>query len=205
MPFHIRKAVQDDVPALYSVYSSAFSDTIIGRQIFPENSEAGRLFWLESLPKEIDDLHAHMLVVTESTPGEPDTVVAFAKWLVPGAPYEELPLLEIWPQDGNPALAVEFFSALNAAHQGTMGDTQHWYLELIAVRKESMGKGAASPLLRWGVERADAEGLPCFLEATPNGRGMYEKYGFRVVGEDEFVSPEGKVLEYYMIRDSKAE
>ena len=36
-------------------------------------------------------------------------------------------------------------------------------------------------LMRWGVEEADRRGLPCFLEASPHGKGLYTKFGFREV------------------------
>ena len=203
MPFQMRRAGQDDVEAMCSVYFSAFADTIIGRQVFPETSETARHFWHEMLANEVDDTYAHFFVVTSSE--SPGTIVAFAKWLSPDAPIEDAPPAEIWPKDGNPALADTFFTALTEAHQRIMGKTPHWYLELIAVGKEWMGKGAARTLIKWGLDRADADGLPCFLEATPNARPVYEKYRFRVVGEDEFESSEGKILEYYMLRDSKVD
>ncbi|CAM1508042.1 Fc.00g048900.m01.CDS01 [Cosmosporella sp. VM-42] len=201
MSFQMRKATRADVEGMCSVYFSAFGDTIIGRQVFPQTSETVQTFWREMLSKEVEDVDAHFFVVIPSE--SPDTIVAFAKWLSPGAPIEDAPSADIWPKDGNPALANEFFTAITEAHQKIMGGKDHYYLELIAVRKEWMGKGAASSLMRWGVNLADAEGLPCFLEATPNARPVYEKYGFRVVSEDELESSEGKILEYYMLRDSK--
>lgn len=203
MPFEMRIATQSDVAGMVSVYFSAFSTTLIGRQTFPETSASGLLFWTDALIKGLEDPHAHIFVVTDSEPGKPDEVIAFAKWVAPGAPYEEVPPLEAWPEDGNPTLALTFFTAMAKAHERIMGDKPHWYLELVAVRKDWIGKGAASPLMRWGVEQADIDGTPCFLEGTPNARAMYEKYGFRVVGEDEFESPEGSITEYYMVRDSK--
>lgn len=203
MTFQMRKAVPGDIPALCAVYFSAFSDTIVGRQVFPPGSEAARVFWVTSLTKDLPDPNFEFLVMTTRSEGDSeDQVVGYAKWVRPGTPIEMPPPADAWPQDGNPALAVEFFGKLTATHKHMMDDRPHWYLSLIGVRKEWMGKGAASPLMRWGVERADEDGLPCFLEATPNAKGMYEKYGFRVVGEQEFESPSGRVLDFYMLRDA---
>ncbi|KAI5461565.1 acyl-CoA N-acyltransferase [Mariannaea sp. PMI_226] len=202
-----------DVPSMCAVYFSAFSDTAIGQSVFPPTSEAARQFWAHSLTDEVVDPNAAFLVMT-TTPSnqggnntgdqeQKEEVIGFAKWVRPGAPIETPPPAEAWPQDGNPTLAVEFFGALTEAHKRVMGDRPHWYLELIGVRKEWMGKGVASAMMRWGVERADEDGLPCFLEATPEGRGMYEKYGFRVLDQQEFDTEHGKVLEYFMIRDAQ--
>lgn len=46
------------------------------------------------------------------------------------------------------------------------------------------GKGVGSALLRWGTELADGEGeggLPVWLEASPEGYGLYRKFGFEDV------------------------
>jgi len=47
------------------------------------------------------------------------------------------------------------------------------------------GKGIASMLLKWGLDRADNDGMPVFLSASPAGKPMYERRGFRVVQEEE--------------------
>jgi ribosomal protein S18 acetylase RimI-like enzyme len=52
---------------------------------------------------------------------------------------------------------------------------------MIGVHPSEKGRGLGSKLLRWGLERADAEGVEVFLSASPEGRPMYEKYGFRAV------------------------
>lgn len=44
------------------------------------------------------------------------------------------------------------------------------------------GRGAASQILEWGFARADALGLPAYLEASDEGVGLYEKRGFQKVG-----------------------
>lgn len=39
----------------------------------------------------------------------------------------------------------------------------------------------ASQLLRWGLARADEEGVEVYLSASPGGRPLYEKNGFQVL------------------------
>lgn len=38
-------------------------------------------------------------------------------------------------------------------------------------------------LLKWGAAEADRLGLPSYLEASEEGRPLYEKHGFRSVGK----------------------
>jgi len=37
-------------------------------------------------------------------------------------------------------------------------------------------------LVKWGTDQADKRGLPCFLESSPEGLGLYRKHGFKEVG-----------------------
>jgi ribosomal protein S18 acetylase RimI-like enzyme len=57
----------------------------------------------------------------------------------------------------------------------------HWYLPWIGVRPEAQGKGVGSALLARGLARADADGLPAYLEATSRrNAALYARYGFEV-------------------------
>ncbi len=42
--------------------------------------------------------------------------------------------------------------------------------------------GVGHALVSWGVSRAEADGVPCYLEASPFGKGLYIKHGFGIVG-----------------------
>jgi ribosomal protein S18 acetylase RimI-like enzyme len=59
----------------------------------------------------------------------------------------------------------------------------HWYLPWIGVRPEAQGAGLGSALLRRGLARADADGLPAYLEATNRrNAALYARHGFEVAG-----------------------
>jgi ribosomal protein S18 acetylase RimI-like enzyme len=61
----------------------------------------------------------------------------------------------------------------------------HWYLMILGVDASLQGKGIGSALIQNGLERADTEGLPSYLE-TMNARNVpfYERHGFEVVVND---------------------
>ena len=40
-------------------------------------------------------------------------------------------------------------------------------------------------LLKWGLEQAKKDGCPAYLEAAPDAKALYEKHGFRQVGEQQ--------------------
>lgn len=60
----------------------------------------------------------------------------------------------------------------------------HIYLWLLGVRPEAQGAGVGSRLLRAGLDRADAQSLPVFLEtATERNVALYRRHGFEIIAE----------------------
>ncbi|WP_439817532.1 GNAT family N-acetyltransferase [Zavarzinia sp. CC-PAN008] len=59
-----------------------------------------------------------------------------------------------------------------------------WYLHFLGCRPDHQGKGWGGAAVRVGLARADAAGLPAFLEtATPANVGLYRHLGFEVQAE----------------------
>jgi GNAT superfamily N-acetyltransferase len=52
---------------------------------------------------------------------------------------------------------------------------------MLGVHPSYQGRGLASKLLKWGLDRADAEGVEAYLSSSPEGKPVYEKYGFKSV------------------------
>jgi ribosomal protein S18 acetylase RimI-like enzyme len=64
----------------------------------------------------------------------------------------------------------------------------HWYLVAIGARSEFQGQGLGSKLVEVGTSRADAAGVPCYLETgTQPNIDFYTKRGFEVVGQTEYL------------------
>ena len=61
------------------------------------------------------------------------------------------------------------------------------YMAILAVDPNFQRMGVGHRLLQWGLEKADREGLECFIEASPEGKGLYEKFGWREVGFTDVV------------------
>lgn len=202
MSFKLRRGTTDDIFGMAEVYLSAFENDLISRQVFPRESGTGLAFWTKALSEEFTE-HAYFLVITDPSSPSPETIIAFAKWVAPGAPIEDAPGPDVWPEDGNKDVAVRFFEALTDGHKRTMGDKPHWYLEIVAVRQGWMGRGAAGMLMKWGLDRADDEGMPSYLDATPRAKGMYEKLGFCVVDQRVVETPEGEAVAPFMVRKPK--
>jgi Acetyltransferase (GNAT) domain len=63
------------------------------------------------------------------------------------------------------------------------------------------GKGAGGMLMKWGVERANEDGVECYLDANPDGKPVYEKYGFKEIETVEFF--DGRYEQCFMLRNVK--
>jgi ribosomal protein S18 acetylase RimI-like enzyme len=74
-----------------------------------------------------------------------------------------------------------------AAH---LPDGRYHYLHFVGVKSAHQGKGWGGAIIREGLARADAEGLPTWLEtATPENVPLYERLGF--VTQVEWDIPKG--------------
>jgi len=62
----------------------------------------------------------------------------------------------------------------------------HWYLAVLGVEPAMQGRGLGGALMRPVLEKADRQGLPCYLEtATDVNVSFYRNYGFETVVEGE--------------------
>ena len=64
-------------------------------------------------------------------------------------------------------------------------------------------------MMRWGLERADIDGVEAYLEASPDAVPLYERHGFREADRtDTFINNERVMETWYrnmfMIRPAKA-
>lgn len=71
---------------------------------------------------------------------------------------------------------------------GAIPDARHWYLGVLATDPEHAGRGFGRSVMRVGLDRATADGLPAYLETTnPRNVGLYESVGWKV--ESRFEHP----------------
>ncbi|KAJ8107127.1 hypothetical protein ONZ43_g6833 [Nemania bipapillata] len=89
------------------------------------------------------------------------------------------------PRGADPELCQFFFAKLAALSKKWNAD-QMLGLSLLCTSPKYYRRGAAKALLAPMLAIADAAGLRSYLEATPAGRPVYEKLGFRVVEVQKF-------------------
>jgi ribosomal protein S18 acetylase RimI-like enzyme len=168
-------AGRNELPAVVETLALAFHEVPIFRWFIPDEGRRAEI------------LPAFFSAMVEAyTPwGEIHTCddgLAVAVWAPPGAHMPEAQaaalaatLPAVLGEYG--ATMREFRPLLDAAHPRF----PHWFLHFLAVRPEAQGRGYGSALLRPTLERADADGIPAYLDATSeDNRRLYERHGFVV-------------------------
>jgi GNAT superfamily N-acetyltransferase len=116
------------------------------------------------------------------------SLTGVAIWFRPGSEH-----LSFWallraktfpPLQAGPAALWRFFQAVDCVsrvHQQHVPEP-HWYLFILTVAPACQGQGLGGRLIRPILDRADAAGLPCYLETVnPASVPFYQKHGFAVV------------------------
>lgn len=214
MNLTLRPATPADIPVCARLAHAAFSPSPLIQAIAPASEAHALAFWAAVAQSGIDEPNSHLIVVEDATSHVPPVVVGFAKWVYvsAGAPApgilaagaggegEKAGLRETV---GDAELAGRFFSEQNVRHEKYMAGRRHWYLELICTRHEVKGLGAGRRLVQWGVERVDGDGCEAYLEASPEGRGLFERFGFVVVERLGYL--DGQYVECSMVRGVKGQ
>ena len=122
-------------------------------------------------------------------------------WRAPGR-HKETPLGAIYQQLSflgilrTAILRGDAVGKCMAAHHPA---GKHYYLRFAGVLPQVQGKGWGGLALRAGIERAEADGLPIYLEtATQSNVGLYRRFGFEVT--DEWDVPGGGPHFWAMMR-----
>ncbi|MEM1334475.1 MAG: GNAT family N-acetyltransferase [Actinomycetota bacterium] len=111
-----------------------------------------------------------------------DDAVAVAVWIPPGRPGTDIePDPPVDPPPPDRIERIGLIAPLMAEHTPP---EEHWYLQLLATHPHWQRQGLGAALMAVIFERADAEGLPCYLETeTEENVAYYRRHGFEVRSE----------------------
>lgn len=197
-PITLRAATPADTPELLEAFMSAFQDSVLNQQCFPESDPEtlkGHRALIESnLPE--------LLVATDpSSASSPGRILGWVRWVRKPTPTPRVTITaDGYPPTGNRDLARRFFQANVNATTRIVDGRAHWFLSLIVVRREAQRRGVGSAMMRYGLDRADEEGWLTYLNSSVEGKPLYEAFGFRTVEKTEF---EHGVATWHMLREPK--
>lgn len=181
LPEGVRPATADDADEMARILSAAFLPDPVWGPLFPEPDPARReaqtrTYWRFMVDEALR--HPDSLVLE----GEAGGLRAISVWLPPGADevaedahdaYETM-VVDLLGPEAAPAMfrSGEQFGAARPTDP-------HAYLTLLAVAPGARGGGYGMSLLRAGLERYDAAGIPTYLESSnPANDARYERLGY---------------------------
>ncbi|KAF3058211.1 putative gnat family protein [Daldinia childiae] len=185
-----------DVDIIADIYYDAFATDKRNAFWWPPNKKDMFTWMKRRIRRKMDDPSmGHSRRLRESLWGmgrNKDTTVDVSQIVTPGevtgdnppansAPVEAInPPIADYPKGSQPELCQVFFDALKVASDKHNADKMLG-LSLLCTSPKYYRRGAAKALLLPMLTIADAHGLKSYLEATPNGKGVYEKLGFREI------------------------
>ncbi|MFD7279496.1 GNAT family N-acetyltransferase [Streptomyces sp. NPDC059862] len=169
-----KTATIDDAPLISRTLARAFDDDPMMRWFFPGDAsrEAGLGRYFTTI---FTRQYVHHGVCERTEAGA-------AFWVPPEAQAKAVPDAETIQELQNILgdRAPLFRDTVETAAKHTPQEP-HWYLAVIGADPAAQGQGHGAALLRSGLAKADAAGLPACLESSkPSNLPFYEHFGFTV-------------------------
>ncbi|OCT48602.1 putative GNAT family acetyltransferase [Cladophialophora carrionii] len=164
MPLVLQEAVEADTPRIVEVERLAYASNPLSPILFPgpfpPEAAAQRA---EGMIKQLrEDPTVRWVKAVDTDTGE---LAAFAKWEIIEKPKVPVPGRSFGP-GCNIEACEEYFGGIHRKRH-----------------PKSQGRGAGSMLIKWGLDIAEALGLPAYLESSPVAHRLYQKFGFRDIDE----------------------
>ncbi|TDD06825.1 GNAT family N-acetyltransferase [Nonomuraea diastatica] len=174
----VRRAGDADQPRVLDVLTEAFMNDPLVCWLLPDVGPRGCL-----------QAHFHRPLLTHPAveaylAGRSEGASVWQTLAAGQTPYEESPDAQ---KEGQDAVFGESGARLRALGQALAPrhprHEAHLYLPRMGVIGGRQGAGLGSAMLRHRLERADADGLPAYLESSsPRSRALYQRHGFEEIG-----------------------
>jgi ribosomal protein S18 acetylase RimI-like enzyme len=172
---------EENLGATAEALARAFHGDPLQSYVFPDPAERAARSPEHFAPALRYGLLFGEVLTTEGTP------LGASVWFPPGG-WEITPEraakagLDDLPRAIGAGPAERFLSVLGAVESYHRDVPPHWYLMIVGVSPEGRGRGLGRALIQPVMDRADAAGLPCYLETVqPANVSFYEHLGFKQV------------------------
>lgn len=176
----VRPLDPSETPLAAALAADAFHDDPLFVHLYPDPGRRRRGLRIEF------DAYLRRIYFPIGTPETTDELDGLALWIPPGKAdalgwREKLLIPMLFRAVGWRQFWIAFRDY--AAFDAYFPEEPVLYLGTLTVAPSAQGRGVGSALLRSGLERADREGWPVYLEtATERNVAFYERNGFRVTG-----------------------
>jgi GNAT superfamily N-acetyltransferase len=178
------QATRADLPALAADLSDAFPDDVMFDWFLRPDArrDAARLAFFEFIVAN--------MAFGEGSIERPAVGGAAAIWLPfealkPTALLTELRALPVLLHATGLARFSRLAAVREAMDRNHPMNRPHAYLMFLGVSRAAQGHGVGSRLLKVGLDRCDAAGMPAYLETqTERNLALYRRHGFEMISEN---------------------
>lgn len=189
----IREATSEDADAIASLFGLSWTSSLSRLMFGDGGAQALTTAMGSQISLQIKKPAVLYLVARDAVTQD---VVAVAQWTVPVEDSSEMSESleeqrerqeledEIYaknlPPGSNTDMVMDFTIGLRTLKKELLKSQKHYSLDNLATHPEHRGRGLASRLIEWILQRADAEGTLVYLETGSENaaRRMYERLGF---------------------------
>ncbi len=167
------------------------------------HTSAGIKSWENATLVALKDPYTRVLKVTDESTSE---IISSGRWILPRKeedggghqPGEEKDRWGDLPEQCDEELVKALFGAFAKNMSGFMEDRRHYCafhllshspwtafdadtntdMELLGTVGEYKGQGAGSMILKYGCDLADQDGLEAYIDFSPAGKPLYERFGW---------------------------
>ncbi|KAL1625065.1 hypothetical protein SLS56_007573 [Neofusicoccum ribis] len=207
-PYQLEILTENDIDACFECAAPAFLHDALREATFPPhlvdpaNPDEELDFRKRRMRTRFEDGSIFFKILD---PDQPGRIAAWSNWTPPQKPdatkkTSDAPDPNDRPKCVNHVVLDAQMNFMKEAKERLFGDDKNfWYLGGLVTNPDYQGKGMGAALVRWGMEQAEMDGVPVYLEATPTGRILYTKLGFEKVDEFDVSKflPDGK--QYKMV------
>ena len=183
-------ASKDDIPPLLDIFFAAYADDNAARLMLKDSSSDSRQRLQADLEDMVADPKSSVIKAVNKNTGD---IVAWLGLASVDRPDTDFKGTMIGVGNAERPTEGERLSRLGAIiKEGFIKKKVEWlsnkhyiYVGTLVTDPAHQGRGAGSALMRWATSKADTDSVPCWLESTPVGHGLYYHLGFRDVGSLE--------------------
>ncbi|KAL7936373.1 acyl-CoA N-acyltransferase [Trichoderma chlorosporum] len=207
MPLTIAPALEEDLPRSIAIEKRAYGPSKVTPILFPGEglSLEDRIAVMTTRIRGEPAAQCIKVVDTDLEAKGEESMIAFSLWFVWAADLRPSLPERKWGAGCNVEACEAFFCEMDRRWWAKFEGKPHVYLKLLHTDPDHQRRGAGGLCLKWGAAEADRLGLVSYLEASEEGRPLYEKYGFKevdkiVVDMSKWGGPKDAVA-YLMVRE----
>ncbi|PGH17835.1 hypothetical protein AJ80_04658 [Polytolypa hystricis UAMH7299] len=193
MALEVAIAHESDLLELMESQFTAFDNDLYHELLYPggNNPEARAVAARRTLGEQEHDPSLIFLKCIDTATGK---IIGFAKWHIydkerPESEWAQRHEVDWWEEGRKEkTLAKMFLDSMSDVRERLWQGRPHILCGILCVHADHHGRGAGTALMKWGMDRAQSLGLPCYLEATEMGHPLYQKLGFKDVDVVEILA-----------------